>query len=328
MDRILSKTRVVGVDVSLNRTVFAIVDVRGNIIASDKFTTKDYPLIDDFIAVLCNRIQLLIEDNGGFESIRSIGVNAPSGNFRTGSIENSPNMPWKGVIPLAALMRDRLGLAVALTRDSNVIALGESSFGIAHGMRDFAIITLGHGLGCGYFCHGKLANGHSGLAGEFGHTCIVPDGRECGCGLKGCLEAYCAEKGIIRTAKEFLAESDAPSLLRDYQEGMLTPKDITECCDKGDNIAIEVYRKTGHILGTALSNLAATIDPEAIILAGGIANAGDWLLDPLEEAFDEHIFHNLKGKVKILRSTLDGMEREVLGASVLAWEVKEYSLFK
>lgn len=325
MERFINKTRVIGVDISVEKTTFAIVDIRGHIVASGDFKTLDYLNIDDFVSELSKELVVLIEDNGGFESIRSVGVSAPSANFRTGCIENAPNMPWKGVIPLAAMLLDRLGLAVAITNDSKAIAMGEYTFGSGHGMRDFAIITIGHGLGCGFYCHGKLVNGHSGLSGEFGHSCIVPNGRKCECGLEGCLETYVAEKGIIRTAKDMLAESQEPSLMRDIT---LTPKTIMECCEKGDQMAIEVYNKTGKILGIALANFASVTDPEAIIITGGISHAGHWLFDPLWESFDNHIFHNMRGKVKILESTLNGRERDVLGASVLAWNVKEYSLFK
>lgn len=328
MERFINKTRVIGVDISVERTTFAIVDIRGHIIASGDFKTLDFLQIDDFVNELTKEIIILIEDNGGFESIRSVGISSPSANYRTGCIENAPNLPWKGVIPLAAMLRDRLGLAVAITNDSNAIAMGEFTFGSAHGMRDFAVITIGHGLGCGYYSHGKLCNGASGFCGELGHTCVIPNGRKCECGLEGCLETYVAEKGILRTAKEMMAESDEPSLMRDIDPTVITPKLIVGCCEKGDKMAIEVFKKTGTLLGVALANFASIVDPEAIIITGGIAKAGHWLFDPLWESFDSHIFHNIRGKVKLLESTLNGRERDVLGASVLAWNVKEYSLFK
>lgn len=327
MDKYFNRTRVIGVDISLNKTSYAIVDVRGNIIARGSFRTIDYPIIDDFVSELCKQLNILIAENGGFESIRSIGISAPSANYRTGCIENSPNMPWKGVIPLSAMIRDRLGIAVAISNDCKAIAMGEWAFGSAHGMRNFAVVTLGHGMGSAFYTNGKIVNGNSGLSGEYGHSCIVPHGRKCECGLEGCLKTYVAEKGVMRTARELLKESDAPSLMRNIDDKDFTPKYITECCDKGDQLAIEVYRRTGHILGLGLSNLASLLDPEAIIITGGISLAGKWLFEPTEEAFNEHLFHNLYGKVKILKSALDRDDRDVLGASVLAWNVKEYSLF-
>jgi glucokinase len=193
-------------------------------------------------------------------------------------------------------------------------------------MRNFIIVTLGHGIGSCVFSDGKAYLGAEGFAGEIGHTCVVNNGRECGCGRKGCMEAYCAEKGIIATAQELMAESDAPSLMRNLEE--LTPKTIVDCCEQGDEMAIEVFRRTGTMLGITIANYASILDPEAIIFTGGIANADHWLFDPAYEAFQNHVFHNIKGKVKFLRSTIEDRERDVLGASALAWGIKEYSLFK
>jgi len=320
------KKRVVGVDISLDATTYAVVDVRGNIIAKDSFPTEDYPEINNFVAALTEHIIEIVEANGGYETIRSVGISAPSANFLLGSIMNSPNMPWKGVIPLAAMLRDRMGLAVAVANNSHVVALGEQAFGSAHGMRDFIVVTLGTGLGSCIFSDGNVNLGYDGYAGEIGHTCVDLHGRLCGCGNTGCLETYTATKGIVKTAKEVLAESDAPSLMRNQEK--LTPKMITQFCDQGDELAIEVYRRTGEILGLGLANYASLVNPEAIIFTGGISKAGKWLLDPAKESFDAHVFHNIQGKVKFLVSELDDRERDVLGASVLAWKVKEYSLFK
>ncbi|MBR2291018.1 MAG: ROK family protein [Prevotella sp.] len=326
MNQTSVKKRVVGVDISLEQTTYAVVDVRGNILAKDSFPTEDYPDINGFVSTLSERIIALVEMNGGYETIRSVGISAPSGNFMTGCIANSPNMPWKGVIPLAALLRDRLGLAVALANDAHVVALGEHAFGCADGMRDFIVITLGSGMGSCIFSDGAVNLGYDGYAGEVGHACVQPHGRLCGCGNKGCLETYTAAKGIVMTARELLAETAAPSKMRDAEK--LSPRIIAELCDEGDELAIEVYRRTGEILGLGLANYASLLNPEAFIFTGGIPKAGHWLLDPAKEAFESHVFHNIKGKVKFLSSELDSRERDVLGASVLAWEVKEYSLFK
>jgi glucokinase len=320
------KSRVVGVDISVKRTTYAVVDVRGNILASDHFPTSDYSNVNDFVTNLSDKIIAMAEATGGYSHIRSVGVSAPSANFLTGCIENSPNLAWKGIIPLAAMLRDRMGLAVALGNDAHVTALGEYTYGCAHGMNNFIIVSLGHGIGSCIFSDGKVHYGAEGFAGEIGHTCIEHNGRECGCGRYGCMEAYCAEKGIVKTAKELMEQSDAPSLMRSYEQ--LTPAIITECCDKGDEMAIEVYKKTGEILGNTVANYASVLDPEAVIFTGGISKAGKWLFDPAYEAFEKHVFHNIKGHVKFLRSTITDRERDVLGASALAWGIKEYSLFK
>ena len=320
------KKRVVGVDISYNATTFAIVDVRGNILAKDQFPTCDYPDINTFVSVLSERILEMVEANGGYETIRSVGISASSANFMLGSIVNSPNMPWKGVIPLAVMLREQIGLAVGLSNDAHISALGEQAFGMAHGMKNFIILSLGVGIGSCFFAEGIEHRGNLGYAGELGHTTVVPDGRLCGCGHRGCLEAYVGAKGIVITAKEVMQESDKPSLMRDLEK--LSPRTIAECCDKGDELAIEVFRRTGHMMGMAMANYASIVDPEAFILTGGISRAGKWLLDPVYESFEDHVFGNLRGKVKILISKLDNRERDVLGASALAWSVPEYSLFK
>ena len=320
------KSRVVGVDISIEATTYAIVDVRGNIIAQESFPTPLSDNLDVYISELCERIMRLIAENDSLELVRSVGVCCASSNYETGCIENAPNLPWKGIVPLAAMMRDRLGLAVALANNSQCIALGEQSFGSAHGMKDFVIITIGHGLGSCIFSNGKMHLGNKGFAGEVGHACVVPNGRECGCGRHGCLEAYCADKGIVRTALELMEECNEPSLMR--QETKLTPKKVVECCEQGDELAIETYRRAGYMLGLGLANYASIINPEAFIFAGGVALAGKWLLEPAGESFDQHVFHNIVGKVKFLQSPLVNHLRNMLGASVLAWEVQEYSLFK
>ena len=313
------KNRVVGIDIGVAITNYAVVDLRGEIIAHDSFSTLDYPNVDNYLATLCERVLNLVEENGGYEAMRSVGVCCPSSNFLTGCIENAPNLQWKGIIPLAAMMRDRLGLAVALGNNPQCVALGEQAFGSAHGMKDFVVITLGYGLGS------RMHLGTKGFAGEVGHTCVEPNGRQCACGNIGCLEAYCAHKGIIRTAEEVMAESQEPSKMRQVEK--LNPKLIAEFCDQGDALAIETFRRTGDILGRGLANYASITNPEAIILTGGIPHAGKWLLEPTEKAFERHVFHNIKGQTKILVTNLKDSEREVLGASVLAWMVKEYSLF-
>jgi glucokinase len=320
------KNQVVGVDINVHSTTIAVVDVRGNILEQSSFDTVNYEFIGDFVAVLADHILRLAEKHGGYESIRSVGISIPSGNFKTGCIENAPNLPWKGVVPLAAMLRDQLGLAVALANNAYVMALGEQAYGAAHGMRDFILISLGSGMGSCICCNGVAHLGSDGFAGEIGHACVNPNGRECGCGKHGCLETYTAARGIVQTAKELMAESSEPSKMRQMEE--LTPAMITELCEQGDALAIETYRRAGYVLGIGLANYASVLNPEAFIFAGQVSKAGHWLLEPACESFEKHVFHNLDGKVKLVLSTIDDEMRNVLGASVLAWEVKEYSLFK
>ena len=321
------KTRVVGVDIRETRTTYAVVSIRGEILAQDHFRTSDYPEITSYVNALSERILTIIEENGGYESVRSVGISAPSANYLTGCIENAANMPWKGVIPLAAMLRDQLGLAVAVANDAHITALGEKAFGSAHGMKDFIVVSISHGgLGSCIFTNGLPHLGVNGFAGEVGHTCVEVEGRLCGCGRRGCLETYVSDKGLVKTAEEEIAKSNEPTLLSELED--LSIATITSCCDKGDRVAIETFRRVGTMLGVGLANYASVINPEAIILTGDMMIAGKWLLKPMRVAFDDHVFHNIRGKVRILVSILKEGERDVLGASALAWDVKEYSLFK
>lgn len=320
------KERVVSVDISLDKTTYAIVDVRGNIIARNEFPTELYPNITDYLSILCDSIFDLITQTGGYDTVRSVGVSVPSGNYVTGCIENSPNMPWKGIIPLAIMMRDRLGLAVALANNAHVVALGEHAFGCAHGMSDFIVLSLDSGTGSCAFSNGEVYLGNNGFGGEIGHTCYEQNGRLCGCGNRGCLEMYTAGKGVVLTAKEVMAESHTPSLLRSAEQ--LTAGVVISSCNEGDELAIEVMRRTGHALGIALANYASFFNPEAIIFTGKISHAGKWLTEPVEQTFNEHVFPNIRGRVKFVVSEFSDKELNLLGTSVLAWRVKEYSLFK
>ena len=321
-----TKKCVIGVNISLHTTTYAIVDLRGNIITMDKFLTQEHPNITEFVTFLSERLVEMMEAHGGYESIRSVGVGVLSGNYVKGCIEHSPSLPWKGEIPLASLLRDQLGMAVAVGNNAHVRALGEQAFGSAHGMSDFIVVTLGPGFGSCIVSNGRPHLGHEGFAGEIGHVCGRPHGRPCRCGGQGCLETYCSEEGIVKTAEKLMAESGKPSLMRSYQR--LTPELITECCEKGDEMAIDVYSRTGKMLGLGISAYASVINPEAIIFTGTVSRAGHWLFDPTREMFEENVFHNMRGKVKFLTSALTDIERSVLGASVLAWKVREYSLFK
>ena len=322
----MMKTRVVGVDIGIDVTTYAIVDIRGTIIAIDHFSTSDYPIVSEYVAVLSDKIVTLVEANGGYETVRSVGISAPSGNFLTGSIENAANLPWKGIIPLAALMRDSLGLAVAVGNDAHATAIGERVYGSAHGLQNFVVVSMGHGgVGSCFFSNGRAHLGDSGSAGEIGHICVEDHGRLCGCGRQGCLERYVSVGGLIQTAREILADSSEDSLMRQLPE--LTPEAIGECCDEGDQLALKVYRQTGEMFGIGLSFYASIINPEAIILTGGLTNQWKWLEEPTQLSFNEHLFPNLRGKVELQVSILTDAERDVMGASALAWEVEEYSLF-
>lgn len=321
------KNRVLGVDVGVSETTVAVVDQRGNILGSKTFATSDYPDVNNFLAALTDVIITTAESYGGFESVRSVGISAPSANYLTGCIENAPNLPWKGMIPMAAMLRDRLGLAVALGNDAHITALGEHVYGAAHGMQNFIVVSLGHGgFGSCIFSNGQPYLGHNGSAGEMGHACVEDNGRLCTCGRKGCIEAYVSDRGIAQTAREVMAERTEDSALRQLDD--LSPSAIAYCCQQGDELALEVYRRTGEVLGLGLANVASILDPEAIILTGELTEVSKWFIKSAKESFDNNVFRNINDKVTVLISELKNSERDVLGAAALAWTVQEYSLFK
>jgi glucokinase len=321
------KSKVIGINVDTTTTTIAVVDLRGNIVAQDSIPTQNFPNVNNFVEALSERVVMLAENNGGYENIRSVGMCAPSANYLTGCIENAANMPWKGIIPIAAMLRDSIGLAVALGNDAHVTALGEWAYGVAHGMDNFIVVTLvGSGLGSCVFSNGLAHLGSDGFAGEFGHTCIEDGGRQCSCGRKGCLEEYVSTRGILQTVRELLEANNAPSKMR--QKTDLTLDDIAECADEGDAIAIEAWRRSGEILGTALANYASIVNPEAVIITGELTKYCGRMWPAMEKAFLENVFGNIRDKVKVVVSKINDHERNVLGASALAWKVKEYSLFK
>ena len=321
------KTRVIGIDIRLDKTTYGIVDIRGEIVAQDHFETSEYDDVNDFITVLADKLLALAEENGGYESIRSVGISAPSASSVSGCIENAANLPWKGVIPLAAMLRDRIGIAVAVANDAHITALGEKAYGSAHGMKDFVVVSISHGgLGSCFYSNGMPHVGAQGFAGELGHTCVEINGRTCGCGNKGCLETYCTEEGLKRTIADLIAEGEKSDVAD--QLAQMDIASIAKYCDKGDKVAIEAFRQTGDMLGLGLANYASVLNPEAIILTGDLTQAGKWLLKPMRKSFEEHVFPNIKHSTRILVSILKEGERDVLGASALAWDVKEYSLFK
>jgi glucokinase len=321
------KTRVIGIDIRLDKTTYGIVDIRGEIVAQDHFETSEYDDVNDFITVLADKLLALAEENGGYESIRSVGISAPSASSVSGCIENAANLPWKGVIPLAAMLRDRIGIAVAVANDAHITALGEKAYGSAHGMKDFVVVSISHGgLGSCFYSNGMPHVGAQGFAGELGHTCVEINGRTCGCGNKGCLETYCTEEGLKKTIADLIAKGEKSDIAD--QLAQMDIASIAKFCDKGDKVAIEAFRLTGDMLGLGLANYASVLNPEAIILTGDLTQAGKWLLKPMRKSFEEHVFPNIKHSTRILVSILKEGERDVLGASALAWDVKEYSLFK
>ena len=316
----MEKPYAIGMDIGGTNTVFGIVDSRGNVLSSDSVKTQKFDKIDVYVDTVCSKLQPLIDAVGGSSKIRGMGVGAPNGNYFNGTIEFAPNLPWKGVIPLAALFEEKLGIPTALTNDANAAAIGEMTYGAARGLKDFIMITLGTGVGSGIVIDGKLVYGHDGFAGELGHFMVDLNGRQCGCGRKGCLETYCSATGVARSAREFLAKSTEPSLLRDVPIEEIQSKDVYDAAVKGDKLALDIFEFTGKVLGTALANFITFSSPEAIVLFGGLAKSGDYIMKPIKKYMDENTLKIYQGKTKLLLSQLKDADAAVLGASALGWE--------
>ncbi|HVX49901.1 MAG TPA: ROK family protein [Chitinophagaceae bacterium] len=313
----------IGIDIGGTGTKFGIVDRVGNVLFSGEISTKKHKHVDTFINELHKAVTPLIEKAGGVGRIKGIGVGAPNGNFYTGTIEYAPNLPWKGIVPLAKLVQDKFQLPVVLTNDANAAAIGEMMYGAAQGMKDFIMITLGTGVGSGIVANGHLIYGHDGFAGELGHTIIIPGGRyHEGTGKYGSLESYASATGVRLTALEVLKQHDQPSLLRKIPEDDIDSKKVYDAAMAGDEIAKEIFEYTGKILGMALANFVMFSSPEAIILFGGLTKAGDLILKPTREHMEANVIQIFQNKVKILVSHLKESDAAILGASALAWELK------
>ncbi|HJV77831.1 MAG TPA: ROK family protein [Paludibacter sp.] len=318
----MEKPYVIGMDMGGTNTVFGIVDKRGNVVSKSAIKTGVHTDVNLYIDDIYAELSKLIVAAGGIDTIKGIGVGAPNGNYYTGNIEFAPNLPWKGVVPFAKLMSDKFGVPAALTNDANAAAVGEMTYGAAHGMKNFIMITLGTGVGSGIVIDGKVVYGHDGFAGELGHVSVNrTDGRLCGCGRTGCLEAYASATGVARSAREILGTSTQDSLLRNIPIDTITSKDVYDAAVQGDEVAKEIFNYTGRILGEAISDFVAFSAPEAIILFGGLTKSGDLILNPIKEHMEKNLLPIWKGKVKVLFSELKEADAAVLGASALAWEI-------
>lgn len=319
----MKKDTVIGIDIGGTNTKIGIVDREGKSLVKVSIPTqKNNETIEDFVNALKDNIKDLMQKTGGEIDIKGIGIGAPNGNYYKGTIEEAPNLKWKGVIPLVDLLKEALGFSViTLTNDANAAAIGEMIYGAAQNMKNFVVITLGTGLGSGIVVNGELVYGHDGFAGELGHTTVMCGGRVCGTGKRGCLEAYASATGIVRTVFQIMADSMEPSPFRDIPFNELDAEMITDQAKKGDKIALEAFEYTGKILGKALANTVAHLSPEAIILFGGLANAGELLFLPTKKYMEEYVLNIFKNKISIVPSGIvDGANAAVLGASALVWK--------
>ena len=286
----MPKQYVVGIDIGGQTSKLGVVDARGDVLSQTVIRTDTFGRdADAYIAALAEAVKSCVaQADMTMYDIRGIGVGAPNGNYYTGEVAFAPNLAWAAdqAVPLSKKLSDACGVPVSLTNDANAAAVGEMAYGAARGMKNFIMITLGTGVGSGIVVDGKVLYGHDGFAGELGHTCVVRNnGRTCGCGKTGCLEAYCSAMGIARTAREWLEASGQP-----------TP-------------------------GQSFADFVAFSAPEAIVLFGGLARAKEFLYEPMRRAMEENLLKIWKGKVKIIFSQLKESDAAILGASALAWEL-------
>ena len=321
----VEKPYVIGLDLGGTNSVFGIVDARGDIKATTAIKTQGFASVEDYVDASVEALQVIIDQVGGIDTIKAMGIGAPNGNYYTGTIEFAPNLAWAHdtKVPLAKMFSEKLGgIPVALTNDANAAAVGEMTYGVARGMKNFIMITLGTGVGSGIVINGQVVYGCDGFAGELGHvTMRRENGRACGCGRKGCLEAYCSATGVARTARELLTTRQDESLLRELDPEKITSLDVSIAAGKGDKLAKEIYEFTGNMLGEACADFAAFSSPEAFVFFGGMAKAGDLIMDPIQRSYEEHVLPIFRGKAKFLISTLDGASAAVLGASAIGWEL-------
>lgn len=312
-----------GIDLGGTGTKFGLVDEDGQVLRSDSIPTQQYPDIVEYCDVLCAGLKRLVEAEGlTMGNLAGIGCGAPDANFYTGCIEQATNLPWKGVVPLAKLISERMGCKCTVTNDANAAAQGEMIYGSARGMKNFIVITLGTGVGSGIVTDGKLLYGHDGFAGELGH-CKVDysgNGRLCGCGQRGCIEAYASATGVARTAKEIITATTQPTLLRQLPDiDHITSKDVFDAAEQGDLVAKQIFDYTGHLLGMKMADYVHFSSPEAIILFGGLTKSGHWIMDPIREAFEQSLMPLWKGKIPVYVSILKDSDAAILGAASLVW---------
>jgi len=311
---------VVGVDIGGTNTALGIMDSNNKILFEDSFFTLPENGVEDFFFRLANIIKKEYINLSQSYILAGIGLAAPSANYLNGTIESPANLKW-GNVNLIEMMKKYFDLPVAILNDANAAALGEHAFGAARYMKNFIVLTLGTGLGSGIFIDGHLLHGENGLAGELGHTIIDPEGRQCTCGRKGCLETYVSAIGIKRSVFHFLCNSDEKGELRNISYNELTSKKISELARSHDPIAIKAFNYTGEIFGKALANVVTYFNPEAIILFGGLADSDDLLSDPTKFYFEKYLLNIYKDKVKILKSELQNGKAAVLGACFFVHDI-------
>lgn len=314
------KKTALGIDIGGTNTVFGWVDAQGNILDRGSIPTARYTDLEEYLSAL----SAAVGAGRGTADVTGAGIGAPNANYFHGTIEHAPNLPWKGIVPLAErFARHFPGIPVTMTNDANAAALGERLYGGARGMDDFLVVTLGTGVGSGFVAGGKLLLGHGGMAGELGHVIVEPHGRMCGCGRRGCLETYASATGIRRTVFALLADCTEESVFRNTLFSDVTSAKISEAAHAGDPLALRAFELTGEQLGRALANAVAVTEPRAIFLFGGLARAVELIFEPTRRYMEECLLRNFRGKVELLPSSLPESDAAILGAAALVWRGRQ-----
>jgi len=308
------KEAVIGIDCGGTNTELALVDAEGNIMAHQHLSTNAHTSFDQFAEAVARAIKKL----GKGMELCGVGIGAPNGNFFHGTIDRAPNLPWTGVLPFAERIQQHTGVHTVLTNDANAAAIGEQYFGKARGLKNFIVVTIGTGLGSGIVVNGEMLYGHSGFAGEMGHTTVRPGGRLCTCGKHGCLEAYVSARGLVANAAELMEAGELDSQFK-TEADLHPPIRLCEAGKLGDELAVAAFRVTGEYLGEHLADMAALFSPEAFFLFGGLTKAGNLLLEPTRQALDAHLLPILQGSVRVELSDLQESNAGILGAAALAW---------
>ncbi len=312
------KAVVLGIDVGGTNTAFGLVDEDGNVVEEQTMKTESQKGADALLSRIAQQVRRIMKETSRNFELKAIGLGAPNANYYRSTIERAPNLKWE-YVNMAEISAKYFDVPMFITNDANASAIGELYFGAARGMRDVIVITLGTGLGSGIIINGELVYGADGFAGELGHTTVEPGGRECNCGNYGCLETYASATGIKRTVCELLGKRNSKSVFRKMSYKSVDSRRIAQAAAEGDPIAKEAFEYTAYLLGISLANFVLFSRPEAIILFGGLAAAGDLLFEPTRKSMEEHLLGLFKGKIKLLPSGLANGNSAVLGAAALAW---------
>ncbi len=313
---------VAGVDIGGTNSVVGLVDRTGMILQKDRFPTLSQRPADEFVPRMMSCITSLLARLQPGSTLNAIVVASPAANVRDGIIDNPANFRW-GKVDIVMMMRGMLDIPASLMNDGDAAVLGETRFGVARGLSHVLLLTLGTGVGAGVAIDGEVLQGSGGAATELGHVSIDAGGRFCGCGKRGCAEAYVSASGVRRTVFELLSMDLRPSALREISFNDLKAEEISRLARDGDPIAIEAFEVTGRYLGILLANATAIFDPQAVVLSGGLMNAGDVLMTPVRRSFEQYVLDRYKDSVQLLVSTLNDGEAAVLGAASVAWRYPE-----